>query len=165
MIRFTALTRMYSCGWHAIKWEQLRRIHLLKPNSWTYNFIEVSWHNLESSQTWGFCMDFLNQREGVWFSIRFSFSLLCKKCKSLREFEEIEISSQICTEVTVNNKEENSWDFCQDFDQEFGLWSNSKGCSECSGLHGRLFQRSWATLCSPPKKYTKNISKLYNPNQ
>ncbi len=27
-----------------------------KPNSWTYNFIEVSGHNLESSQTWGFCM-------------------------------------------------------------------------------------------------------------
>jgi hypothetical protein len=27
-----------------------------KPNSWTSNFIEVSWNNLESSQTWGFCM-------------------------------------------------------------------------------------------------------------
>ncbi len=27
---------------------------LLKPNSWTYNFVEVSGHNLESSQTWGF---------------------------------------------------------------------------------------------------------------
>ncbi len=25
-----------------------------KPNSWTYNFVEVSGHNLESSQTWGF---------------------------------------------------------------------------------------------------------------
>ncbi len=25
-----------------------------KPNSWAYNFIEVSGHNLESSQTWGF---------------------------------------------------------------------------------------------------------------
>ncbi len=27
---------------------------LQKPNSWTYNFVEVSGHNLESSQTWGF---------------------------------------------------------------------------------------------------------------
>ncbi len=36
----------------------------MKPNSWTYNIIEVSWHNLESSQTWGLCMDFLNHREG-----------------------------------------------------------------------------------------------------
>ncbi len=25
-----------------------------KPNSWTYNFVEVFRHNLESSQTWGF---------------------------------------------------------------------------------------------------------------
>jgi hypothetical protein len=35
-----------------------------KPNSWTYNFIEVSGRNLESSQTRGFCMDFFNHREG-----------------------------------------------------------------------------------------------------
>jgi hypothetical protein len=34
-----------------------------KPNSWTDNFVEVSGNNLESSQTWGFCMDFLNHRE------------------------------------------------------------------------------------------------------
>ncbi len=26
----------------------------LKPNSWTYNFVEVSGHNLESLRTWGF---------------------------------------------------------------------------------------------------------------
>ncbi len=26
----------------------------LKSNSWTYNFAEVSGHNIESSQTWGF---------------------------------------------------------------------------------------------------------------
>ncbi len=35
----------------------------LKPNSWTYNFIEISGHNLESSQTWGVCMDFIYHRE------------------------------------------------------------------------------------------------------
>jgi hypothetical protein len=37
---------------------------LLKPNSWTFNFVEVSGHNFVRSQTWGFCMDFLNHREG-----------------------------------------------------------------------------------------------------
>ncbi len=51
-------------------------------------------------------MYFLNHREGVWFSIRFS-SFLLYNCKSLREFEEIEISGK-AVEVTVNNKEENS---------------------------------------------------------
>jgi hypothetical protein len=29
-----------------------------------YNFVEVSGHNLESPQTLGFCMDFLNHGEG-----------------------------------------------------------------------------------------------------
>ncbi len=28
------------------------------------NFIKVYAHNLESYQTWGFCMDFLNHGEG-----------------------------------------------------------------------------------------------------
>ncbi len=36
----------------------------LKLNSWPHSFVEVSGHNLGSSQTWGFCMDFLNHREG-----------------------------------------------------------------------------------------------------
>ncbi len=30
--------------------------NLRKTNSWTYNFIAVSGHDLESFQTWGFCM-------------------------------------------------------------------------------------------------------------
>ncbi len=34
----------------------------LKPNSWTYNFIEVSGHNLESSQTWGFRIQCLHYK-------------------------------------------------------------------------------------------------------
>jgi hypothetical protein len=38
----------------------------------------------------------------------------------LRELEEIEISSK-AVELTVNNKEENSWDFCLDSVQEFYL--------------------------------------------
>jgi hypothetical protein len=50
----------------------------LNPNSWMSNFVEVSGHNLESSQTWGFCMDFLNHREGgkVFLSVFSHFS--CK---------------------------------------------------------------------------------------
>ncbi len=40
-------------------------VSIQKPNSWMYNFVEVSGHNLESSQTWGVCVDFLNHmREG-----------------------------------------------------------------------------------------------------
>jgi hypothetical protein len=36
---------------------------LLKPNSWTYNFIfEVSGHNLGSSQTWGFRLQCLHYK-------------------------------------------------------------------------------------------------------
>jgi hypothetical protein len=38
---------------------------LLMPNSGTYNFVvDVFGHNLESSQTWGFFMDFLYHGEG-----------------------------------------------------------------------------------------------------
>ncbi len=29
-------------------------VTIQKLNSWTNNFVQVSWHNLESSQTWGF---------------------------------------------------------------------------------------------------------------
>ncbi len=74
-----------------------------KPNSWTYeyNFVEFSWHNLESSQTWGFRMDFLNRREeGTVFYKVFFFSPLqftirkSRNCKRLREFEEREILRQ-----------------------------------------------------------------------
>jgi hypothetical protein len=37
-------------GW---KWRLV-----LKPNSWTCSFVEVSEHNLKGSLTWGFCMVF-----------------------------------------------------------------------------------------------------------
>jgi hypothetical protein len=52
-------------------------------------------HNLESSQSWGFCMDFLNYRERVWFLLGcplFSFTMY----------------SNFTVEVTVYSKEENS---------------------------------------------------------
>ncbi len=35
---------------------------LHKQNSWTYNFVEVSGHNLENSQTWGFCVQCLHYK-------------------------------------------------------------------------------------------------------
>ncbi len=54
---------------------------LQKPNSRTYNFVEVSGHNLEFPQTWGFFMD---------------FNWTLATVKRLREFEEIEISRQSC---------------------------------------------------------------------
>ncbi len=67
-----------------------------KPNSWTYNFLEVSGHNLESSQTWGTCMDFLNHREGgmVFYQVFLPSPLQCtvtncRNFKRLREFEKI----------------------------------------------------------------------------
>jgi hypothetical protein len=49
--------------------------------------------------------------------VNFLRSRIHKNCKKLCEFEEIEISSK-AVEVTVNNKEENSYDFCLDFVQE-----------------------------------------------
>jgi hypothetical protein len=35
-----------------------------KLNSWTYNCVEVYRHKLRVFQTWGFCIDFWNHREG-----------------------------------------------------------------------------------------------------
>ncbi len=40
----------------------LRPCPILKPNSWTDNFVEVSGHNRESSQTWGFCIQCLHYK-------------------------------------------------------------------------------------------------------
>jgi hypothetical protein len=71
-------------------------------------------------------MDFLNHREGgmvLWFSIRvFSFLFYCVKeksrnCKRLKKYK----SQGKAVEVTVNSKEENSYNFCLDYVQEFGL--------------------------------------------
>ena len=92
------------------------------------NLIEVSGHNLESSQTWGFCMDFLNHREGGMVFCQgfppFSFKVYSnwtvetvRGCvilqKNKPQGEDVE--------VTVNSMEENYEDFCLDFIQEFGL--------------------------------------------
>jgi hypothetical protein len=61
-------------------------------------------------------MDFLNHMEEGMIFYQFSSFLLysvqilnSRNCDRLREFEEVEISSQSCRlEVTVNSKEENS---------------------------------------------------------
>jgi hypothetical protein len=48
-------------------WINVRRgktYFVLKLNSWTYISVEVSGHNLESSQTWGFRIMFMNS--GSW---------------------------------------------------------------------------------------------------
>ncbi len=81
-----------------------------KLNSWTYNFIGVSGYSLERSQSWGFCMDFLNHREGgiVFFYIRFppfSFTETQRGCVSLKKKYKFQGKAE---EVTVNSKEENS---------------------------------------------------------
>ncbi len=44
----------------------------------------------------------------------------CKNFKRLREFQEIDSQDKV-VEWTLNSKEENSYDFCLDFVQEFGL--------------------------------------------
>ncbi len=63
-----------------------------KPNSWMYNFVEVSGHNLESSQTWDFRLQCLHYKP---VSNHF-----CSK----GEGEENPL-----LEVTVNSKKENSF--------------------------------------------------------
>ncbi len=70
----------------------------LKPNSWTDNFVEVSGHNLERSQTE---VSVYN----VYITKQFS-----------TQFNPL-------VEVTVNSKEENSKDFCPNYVQEFCLWA------------------------------------------
>ncbi len=99
------------------------------PNSWTDDSFEVFGHNLESSQTWDFCMDFFKPygRGCGFLSCFLPSPLQCtvthwRNCKRLREFKEIEISRQSCRD-DLNSEEGNSWDFCLYFVQEFGLWT------------------------------------------
>ncbi len=57
-----------------------------------YNFVEVSGHNLESSWTLAFCMNFLNNREGgmVFYQVFLLTELNCRNCKRLHEFKGID---------------------------------------------------------------------------
>ncbi len=54
-----------------------------------YNHVEVSEHNLESSQV--SVVDFLNHREGGMVFYQVSSFLLNRNCKKLHEFEEIDL--------------------------------------------------------------------------
>jgi hypothetical protein len=63
----------------------VKAIFFQKPNSWTYNFIEVSGHNLGSSKTWGFFMDFLNGCSFLSDVPFFSFTETVRGCVSLKK--------------------------------------------------------------------------------
>ncbi len=62
------------------------------------------WAHLESSQAWGFWMDFLNHREGVWFSFMFPPFSFTETVRDSVSFEETEISRQIKTFVWISSK-------------------------------------------------------------
>jgi hypothetical protein len=82
-----------------------------------WGFCALSW---EFSQTWGFCMDFLNHRKGVkvFYQVFLLSPLKCtvteletvRGCMSLKKYK----SLSKAVDVTVNSKEENSSDFCLD---------------------------------------------------
>ncbi len=68
-------------------------LNTFMPNSWTYNFVEVSGHNLGSYQTWGLYMDFWKHRKGgtsgfppLAFTVSRNFTVeICKMCVSLKK--------------------------------------------------------------------------------
>ncbi len=109
-----------------------------KPNSWTYNFVEVSGHNLDSSQTWGLRV--------TMFTLQTSFKplflgvilkVLRLEVSALQYLHYKPVSNHFFSgggggdrsrirqsvQVIVNSKEENPEDFCLNYSQEFGLWS------------------------------------------
>ncbi len=106
-------------------WEVINQ----KPNTRTYKFIGVSGHNLESCETWGFCMDFLNHREGGVVTISFSSFLLYRNCKRFREFGEIEIPRQSCTGEKQGGK---LWRLLSGFRPRIGL-SRQTQCEHSIG--------------------------------
>ncbi len=87
-------------------------------------------NNLERSQTWSFCMDFLNNREGGSFQV---FLLSPLQCTAIELWKMLEVSwvwrnrnlKAKLLRWLWNSKKEYS-DFCLDFVQEFGpssLWN------------------------------------------
>jgi hypothetical protein len=70
-------------------------------------------------------MDFLNHGEGDMVLsgfLPFFFTETVRGCASLKKQK----SQDKAVEATVNNKEENSSDFCLDFVQEFGICTRSE---------------------------------------
>jgi hypothetical protein len=89
-------------------------------------------------------MDFLNHREGVWFSIRSSSFLLYKNCKRLRAFEKIEISSK-AIKVTVNKM----WKSLKTF-----VWISSKNSVSGHNLFGNGYLCSSKICRTRKQKYS-----------
>ncbi len=96
-----------------------------KPNSWTYNFVEVSGYNLESSQSWGFCMDFLQHWEaGMIFCqvLLFSFFtmysnwtvLTVRGCVSLKKYNS-QVKAVEVTFVWISSKNSPSEEYTVTF--------------------------------------------------
>ncbi len=81
-------------------------IPIQKPNSWTYNFLEVSEHNLESSKTWRFLYGvwFLSGFPPVSFTVYSSWSVEVAWVWSKKSLDK----AVECVEVIVNSKEDNS---------------------------------------------------------
>ncbi len=126
----------------------------LKPNSWTYNFIEVSGvsgHNLKSSQTWGILQN---------VNITNQF-----RTTSAREGGGGRKEENRIVEVTVNSKEENSSDFWPNYVQEFGLrlrFTNTK-CGNRTVLCPEkdcTSSLSLAIVPSPPPKKKKFVNHI-----
>jgi hypothetical protein len=114
------------CTWSIV-------IHL-KPNSWTYNFVEVSGNKLDCSQTWGFCIDFLNLREEVTvFYQAFLLSpLQCTVTEMLISviylfscLHHLHFSVLSCTAKYNKKQIENFWLFDFSPDNEARLWPHS----------------------------------------
>ncbi len=109
----------------------------LKPNSWSYNFVEISEHNLESSQTWGFRIQCLRVH---YKPVSNNF---CSRGR--RELDPLVPS-------TVEGEKQGGklLDFCPNYVQEFDLdyWTECEGRREAQPLS------KWA----PPSIKWKQIS-------
>jgi hypothetical protein len=97
----------------------------------------------------------------MWFYIRFSSFLLYRNYNRLREFEELEISSK-AAEETVNNKEKNSEDFCQDFVQEFSLSVRFINEDRKTGHKYNSLDSLQCTTKKTVRKITRNCARFYN---
>jgi hypothetical protein len=120
---------------------------ILKPNSWMYNFVEVSGHHFERPQTWGFGIQCLHYKPvayiPLWwknqpwlvrvggarpctpftlFTITYKVALYAPAERADRYIPPISsLPYMYSVEVSVNSKEENSWEFCPNYVPEFGL--------------------------------------------
>jgi hypothetical protein len=101
-----------------------------------YNFVEGSRHNLESSQYWGFIIDLFNQREGVWFSIRFSSTFLVYSnwtVRTVRGCVSLKKGLEISRQSSLGDCEQQGGKFlrlCLNFVQEISLCTKKQ-----SGTH------------------------------